>query len=297
MKSRNVAAVVAVALATVPGVAFAQTEEALKNAFVGRRIVLRVDMPATYKGVDLRFDRDAPFDMKEHSERVASADVSIRQGDSATITHVKVKDDLIELHLDGGGFQNASTRTATYVSKTNAQSDLERDLKKETDPERRRRMQRDIDDMERERQRRQERENRETEEYNREARIRDQERALRSGSRFNLRFKKRVPADALTAEGIERYLDPWIDFSGRSGRPSASSSSARPSSGGSGRDLRKGLSRREAEDMMGRPRRERSCPGDADGLDCRIVTFEDGSEEVEATFVEGVLVRFSSRRR
>jgi hypothetical protein len=51
------------------------------------------------------------------------------------------------------------------------------------------------------------------------------------------------------------------------------------------------------ENVLGKARRERSCPGDDSGLDCRIATFDDGSDEIEATFVEGVLVRFSTRRK
>jgi hypothetical protein len=51
------------------------------------------------------------------------------------------------------------------------------------------------------------------------------------------------------------------------------------------------------EDALGKARRERSCPGDDSGLDCRIATFEDGGDEIEATFVEGILVRFSTRRK
>ena len=297
-----VKAIVASALVIGAPDAFAQTEDALKNAFVGRKVTLMVDMPATYKGIDLRFDRDAPFDLKENAERIAQSDISIRRGDSSTVTFIKLKDDLIEFHLDGGGFQNASTRTARYISKTTTQSNLERDLKKETDPDRRRRMQREIDDLERDRQRQQDRENRDTEEYNREARERDRERALRSGSRFNLRFKKRVPPDALTADGVQRYLDPWVDFSGRGVRATSSSSSSSSSSSASisssrGRDLKKGMSKRDVEDAFGKARREQSCRGDFDGLDCRVAIFEDGSDEIEATFVEGVLVRFSSRRR
>ena len=62
------------------------------------------------------------------------------------------------------------------------------------------------------------------------------------------------------------------------------------------RDWRKGTPRRDMEDALGRARRERSCPGDS-ALDCKVLTFDDGGDEIEATFVEGVLVRFSTTRR
>lgn len=280
------------------GPVLAQTEEDLKNAFMGRQVVARIDLPATYKGVDLRFDRATPFDLKEHTERLSWADIGIRQGESAKVTFIKVKGDLIEFHLGGGGFENPTTRTVPYEGKSSAESDLEKEIKKETDSARKRRLQDELNDLERDRQRRQDRARREVEEWNRDAVVRDRERALRSGSRINLRFKKRVPPEALTAAGFEQYLDPWVDFSGRSSRrpaPAASTSSSTTSS--QNRDWRKGTPRREMEQALGKARRERSCPGDDTGLDCRIATFEDGDEEIEATFVEGVLVRFSSRRR
>jgi hypothetical protein len=189
------------------------------------------------------------------------------------------------------------------------ETDLEKEIKNETDRNRRSRLQRDLDAERRDREARDERNNRDIEEYNAKARERDLERALKSGSRFNLRFKKNVPADALTAEGFERYMDPWVDFSGRSSRraasPASSSSSSasasRSSSSSPGsisrapqnRDWKKGTPRREMEDALGKARRERSCPGDS-ALECKIATFDDGGDEIEATFVEGVLVRYST---
>jgi hypothetical protein len=279
----------------------AQDENALKNAFMGRKVAIRVDLPASHKGVDLHFDREIPFDLKQNSDRIREHDAALVAGDVIPVTYIKVKGDLIEFHLGGGGFNwftETSTRTASSTPKSNRESDLEKEAKNETDRDRKRRLEREIDDLRRERDRRDDRERREVADYNLQARDRDMEKAQRSGSRFNLRFKKRVPADALTPEGFERYLDPWVDFSGRAPRRASSSSSSSASSRSSqGRDWKKGTPRREMEDAMGKARREKSCPGDDSGLDCRVATFEDGDDEIEATFVEGVLVRFSTRRR
>jgi hypothetical protein len=279
----------------------AQDENALKNAFMGRKVAIRVDLPASHKGVDLHFDREIPFDLKQNSDRIREHDAALVAGDVIPVTYIKVKGDLIEFHLGGGGFNwftETSTRTASSTPKSNRESDLEKEAKNETDRDRKRRLEREIDDLRRERDRRDERERREVADYNLQAHDRDMEKALRSGSRFNLRFKKRVPADALTPEGFERYLDPWVDFSGRAPRRASPSSSSSASSRSSqGRDWKKGTARREMEDALGKARRDKSCPGDDSGLDCRIATFEDGDDEIEATFVEGVLVRFSTRRR
>ncbi len=277
----------------------AQNETALKNAFMGRQVAIRVDMPASHKGVDLRFDRDIPFDLKENSDRIRAYDAALKAGDVMPVTYIKVKGDLIEFHLGGGGFNwimEGSSKSANLSSKTVRESDLEKEIKNETDRDRKRRLERELDDLRRDRDRRDDRERRDVEDYNLRAKDRDMDRALKSGSRFNLRFKKNVPPDALTPEGFERYLDPWVDFSGRSTRSSSSTSSSSRSASQS-RDWRKGTPRREMEDALGKARREKTCPGDDGGLDCRIATFEDGSDEIEATFVEGVLVRFSTRRR
>ena len=282
--------------------ALAQGEAALKNAFMGRQVAIRVDMPASHKGVDLRFDRDVPFDLKENGDRIREHDAALQAGDVIQVTYIKVKGDLIEFHLGGGGFNwfsDTTTKSTTTSGKTVRETDLEKEIRNETDRDRKRRLERELDDLRRDRQSRDDREKRDVDDYNQRARDRDMDRALKSGSRFNVRFKKNVPADALTPEGLERYLDPWVDFSGRGGRRAASSSSSSSStrSASQNRDWRKGTPRREMEDALGKARRERSCPGDDSGLDCRIATFEDGGDEIEATFVEGVLVRFSTRRK
>lgn len=288
--------------------ALAQNEAALKNAFMGRQVTIRVDMPASHKGVDLRFDRDVPFDLKENSDRIREHDAALQAGDIIQVTYIKVKGDMIEFHLGGGGFNwfsDTTTKSKTYSPKSVRETDLEKQIKYETDRDRKRRLERDLDYERRDREARDERNNRDIEEYNQRARERDMDRALKSGSRFNLRFKKNVPPDALTPEGFERYLDPWVDFSGRSSRRSASPSSSSASSSRSSssisrapqnRDWKKGTPRREMEDALGRARRERNCPGD-NALDCKIATFDDGGDEIEATFVEGVLVRFTTTRR
>lgn len=281
------------------GSALAPDEDTLKNAFMGRQVAIRVDMPASHKGVDLRFDREVPFDLKENADRIREHDAALVAGDVIPVTYIKVKGDLIEFHLGGGGFNwfsDKTTRTATSSTKTARESDLEKEIKSETDRERKRRLERELDDLRRDRRNRDDRERRDVDEHNLRARDRDMERALRSGSRFNLRFKSRVPPDALTPQGLEALLDPWVDFSGRSGRSNSAASSSRDQDSRSG-DWRKGMLRSEMEEALGRPREERTCPGSNGGLECRIAWFEDRGDEVEATFVEGVLVRFAVRRK
>ena len=280
----------------LPGAAAAQDEASLRTALEGRQLTVTIDMPASHRGVDLRFDREEPFDVSENASRIRQYDVGIPEGRRAQVTRVKVKDDLIEVHLGGGGFNwgsDTTTQTFTASSKSSRESDLDKRIRDETDASRKRELQRERDDLRRQRERRDDRRRNEVEEHNRDARERDRERSLRSGSRFNLRFRKRVLPEALTAEGMLRYLERWASASGV--EPGVAGD---PGGGEAGRAwLHKGLSREDVEVRLGRPRRETPCGSAADDLRCAVALYDDGPDELEATFVEDVLVRFTARGR
>jgi hypothetical protein len=289
---RRAILVSALGLACLPSAG--QDEAALKAALEGRRVVVRVDMPASHKGIDLRFDRAQPFDLQENLSRVREHDLALREGDRGTITFVKVKDDLIEVHLDGGGFNwitDTTTRTFSSTSKSSREKDLEDRIKREADRDRRRDMQDELDDLRRDREYSDDRRRREVEDHNRWARDRDLDRARRSGSRFNLRFRKQVPPDALTPEGVAARLQPFLALGRDLPRTGAAPGRAGP--GGAAGFLRKGLLREEVEARLGEPLevRERR-EGD---LRHAVLVFADGPEEIEATFVEDVLVRVRPR--
>lgn len=280
--------------------ATAQNEQALRTALEGSRVVVKLDLPASHKGVDLRFDREQPFDAAEHGKRLRDYDVALRDGDTASVTRVKVKDDLVEFHLEGGGFNwgtDSTTQTFTAESKSNHERELEQDIKNEKDASRKRELEDDLRDVRKDRERRDARRRLEVEEYNRLAHERDVERALRSGSRFNVRFKKRVAADALTPEGLLRYLSPWLEPAGEAepalGTASGASQAPDPNAPGG---LRKGLLRQEVEERLGQPTRQVRCDA-GERFECARVTYAEGRTEIEAIFVEDVLVSFSVKPR
>jgi len=86
----------------------AQAKDPLQS-LVGKEVVLKIDMPGTQQGVDLRFNKDNPMDWKQYSGRLKSNGVAIHKGDAARVTAVVVKDDRIEFQLDGGGFGTLMT--------------------------------------------------------------------------------------------------------------------------------------------------------------------------------------------
>jgi hypothetical protein len=282
-----------------------ERERGLRQFFEGRSVTVWVDMPATSKGIDLQAGRPPLIDAEKHAERLTGNGVSIKEGTRVPITRVALKDDLIEFHLGGGGFNwlwNTSTVSASYVGKSRREKDLEREIKDENDPKRKRDLQRDLD-RERDRREREERRSRESAEATNEVRREeDRGRALTMGSRFNIRFEKRVPPQAATPEGIMEALSTWIDFTGLPGGESFMRARPRPEPPGreerSGDDdpsgLRAGMARSEVAHLLGPPEHEESRT--EGGLHKSVAIFHDGGRRLELVFVNGVLVQFKELR-
>src|SRR5579862_711212 len=114
-------------------------ESALHEAFVGRQVLLKLDMPGTEKGVDLKFGHGDPLQGNDYENRLKEFGVALRKGDRATVTSLVIKKNLIEFHLDGGGFgtihDNADTSPVVprVIPRSDEQVRLENALKSETD--------------------------------------------------------------------------------------------------------------------------------------------------------------------
>lgn len=83
--------------------AAAQDESALRSFFEGKRVTATIDMPGTSDGVDLQVDSPRPLDYQRYGDRLKAYGPAIRADESATVTLVKVKKDVIEFQLGGGG--------------------------------------------------------------------------------------------------------------------------------------------------------------------------------------------------
>jgi hypothetical protein len=169
------------------------------------------------------------------------------------ITTIKVKKDLIEFQLDGGGYGTFGDDTSLSVNmpdvqKSNREKDLEGAIKRETDAKKKRELQRELDDVRNAR----ERENRRIAiarsfaEERKRAQV--AERRLQGGSRFNVRFAGNVPA-TLSPNDIASALAEFVDFSPvpQGGPPPQGSNDAQ---GGDGLP-RKGMLRIDAERQFG----------------------------------------------
>ena len=271
--------------------AAAQNEAALREYFEGKRVTPRMDMPGTSDGVDVHADARRAIDYAKYRDDLKRYGTAIRAGDTIVVTLVKVKKDLIEFQLGGGGFGTFGDDTSTsanipLVEKSEREKNLEKRVRDEDDRDRRRQLQRELDDL----RDRRERENRrimaERERVEELKRERIAEERLRGGSRFNLRYEDRVPA-GMRPEDMMAALAEYVDFGGRTD----ARTDVAPPPAGDITMVRKGLLRGEAERAFGKPvssseRRE-------GGIVITTLVFDVGDQRVSAEFVEDVLVRYT----
>src|ERR1051326_3501239 len=276
--------------------AAAQDEGALKAAFEGHRVTVKIDRPGTADGVDVHPDsRRGPLDYSDYRDNLKKYGTAIHAGDSATVTLVKIKKDLIEFQLGGGGFGTFGDDTSTSVymphkEKTEREKDLEKLIRDEPDRERRRRYERELDDL----RDRRERENRliDIEKERAEAVKRDRvaQNRLRGGSRFNIRYDDRVPA-GMRPQDVMAALAEFVDFGADPtlGPPPPSMPGPPPAQAGV-TGLRKGMTRLEAERLLGVP--AESSQHKQGDIAVTTLVFVVGDEKVSADFVEDVLVKY-----
>jgi hypothetical protein len=271
----------------------AQNEAALKSYFEGTRVTLRLDMPGTSDGVDVQTDASRAVDYQKYGNDLKRYGASIRAGESVSVTLVKVKKDLIEFQLGGGGFGTFGDDTSTSVTmrlveKGERERNLEKRIREEDDRARRRELQHDLDDL----RDRRERENRRiTEEHERAETLKSERVAderLRGGSRFNVRYANRVPVD-IRPEDLMAALAEYVEF-----RPADARGWSAPAPLATGGDiglLRKGMLRAEVERAFGRA--VESSERVEGGLATAALVFVVGQQRIAADFVENVLVRYT----
>lgn len=281
----------------------AQSEDALRRYFEGKSVVVKLEMPGTEDGVDVYPGTSQPVNFPRHARRLKDNGTAIRRGDEVLITKIKVKKDLIEFQLGGGGYGTFTDETSSHVEtasapKTDREKNLEKEVPRITDPAAKKKAQEELDGLRRERQR--------TDAANR-ARVAEaqqikdaniRQRRAESGSRFNLRYRPVVPADAMTPDAVMRALAEYVDFSpvlaAHTDRPGLhGEGEKRPAAGVEG--LRKGLLAEEVDAMLGRP--ESIATRSEGTLQVSLSVYLTRDRRVEATFVEGVLIRFTTSSR
>lgn len=295
---RQWVACVAVAICASHGL-FAQSEAALWEALEGRTVVAKVDLPATKSGVDIHPDASPSANDAQYGKQLRQFGAAARSREPVTITDVKVNPKSIAIELErSDSATDASSQVYVAAAKSPRERNLERELESETDPERRERMEKELEELRAKRAR--------ADERLRAALARptqggqDSNRSRTgSGTRFNLVFPSGVPSRALRPDYVIAALKQWIDFES-SPEADASDAANRPGQlspqqpgsedTSSAQELRKGMTESDLKRLLGEPlKRESSVEGD---LHVEILTFKRNDATVEATMVEGVLVRF-----
>jgi hypothetical protein len=197
--------------------AAAQTESDLKQYFEGRRVTVKLEMPATKDGVNVHAERSQPIDYSRYASSLKQHGISLREGERIMITKIKVKDKHIEFQLGGGGYGTLGDETSSHVyvpsaSKTRRERNLERAIKDESDEWRRRRLKEELSYLRRERQREDSSNRAEAAVAEEIAKARIQEKRLQGGSRFNIRFDRNVTMEDLTPRAIMNALADYVEF-------------------------------------------------------------------------------------
>ena len=298
----------AVLLACVSS-AGAQNPDALSPYFEGKQVTVKIDMPGTQKGVDIYPNRQPTLDAKSYGDRMKQFGVSLRNGDTTMVTKVKVNKDNVEFQLGGGGYGTAGDNTDTAVhftpaDKSDREKELENQLNNESDPDRRRSLQRELDHVRSDRARRDAYNHARAED---DAAMRTQQLDMKrqqGGSRFNIRMDTRKMGDSLTPQVIESALAQYVSFSGDApGGPAVVSApggspglAVRPSDQGDpAQGLKKGMTREQVESLYG-PAGE-AHDRTENGMSMTSCTYQSKDERVQADFVNGVLVQYSVSSR
>lgn len=300
--------VAAIAAALTAGVA-AQSEATLKQYFEGRKVVVKINLPATKDGADVDVfpTGRVQMDYKSYGNRLKTFGVALHDGDSVLVTLVKVKKNQIEFQLGGGGYGTAGDETDTSVhftpaTKSTREQDLEKQLDAEKDPRRARVIKDELDTLRWQRERDDDRRRHQAEAEAAVRVERIQEKRLAGGSRFNLYYGDRLSSDDMKPERVVAALSQFLSFPWLEEPAAPEAAPAAPSVGSARtppadpvQSLRKGLTRTDVEALLGSPRSmNETMEGGLKLLHC---VYEKGDNRVEAVFTEDVLIRYTISSR
>lgn len=271
----------------------------------GRTVVLKMDMPGTSDGVEVR-PLAGGVDVRKVATSIKANGIGVHNGDAITITKVLVKDHHIEVQLGGGGYgtfadvlaQSAATPVVPYEGKSKYEKDLEWQAKYSPDYRDR---QRARDQLARE-QHDHYRDNTMAAAVNAQTRTAAtvNERAARaqSGSRFNIRYSDGFPEGATSAQGIMNALTQYVDFDGdvrRSAAPTGSTVAGPPAGDAVQGALRKGLTVAQVEQVLG-PATGVSTKQEG-SMEISVREYTSDGQRVVTQFVGGVMVDYTIKPR
>jgi hypothetical protein len=296
------------ALALTPAAALAQNEAALRQAFEGKSVSVRIAMPGTSRGVDVSPMQQPAVNFRLVADRIKDFGTALEVGQQVMVTKMVVKKDShIEFQLGGGGYgtfgDDAGTqRVFTGFEGESARERALRDsIKTAPTTAQRARLERELQTARATRQRENAKAEAEAAQANaaREANLRS--RRKEGGSRFNIRYQGGIPPEALTPAGVMAALADYVDFAATGAKGASAAAVAgetlmrvdpKPPTGGSGlAGLRKGLSIREVEALLG----PADTAAEARQGTLTVLTrgYSAGGMKVTTSFVNDVLIDFA----
>jgi hypothetical protein len=276
------------------------TEDDLRRHFEGRTVTLKLDMPATEKGVDVHPRRERPLDYPAYASRLKEYGTAIRSGERSIVTKVKLKGKHIEFQLGGGGYGTfgdpGADVSAPTTPKTKREEELDKLIGRTSNRAERRRLERERDELRKEREAEDVRLRAASADAQERRREQVRSTALESGSRFNIRFDEQVPSAALTPEAIESALAKYVDFGDDADRPRRRDRDEEAVPTGVAA-LRKGLLAEQLDELLGKPLRTHERNEGRLRVVTRVYEPKGESVRVEAELVEGVLFRYAVSSR
>jgi len=270
----------------------AQSEAVLRQAFEGKVVAVKIDMPATQQGVDVYPLDQMPIDFREVAQRLRDNSTALRIGQQVMVTKVVVKKNShIEFQLGGGGYGTFGDNTSTDVSvvnqsETKEEKALRDSIKHAAGPTKRKQFEKELASLREERERENSRAEAEAKQAQSVMEANLRAKRSESGSRFNVRYRNGIPGDALTPDGLMRALAQYVDFGPASGVASSDAGSGKTYA-----SLRKGLLLDEVETLLG-PAATASETKEG-RLTVLNRTYRKDGQKVSASFVNGVLIDFA----
>ena len=271
----------------------AQNEAVLRQAFEGKIVAVKIDMPATQQGVDVYPLDQIPIDFREVAQRLKDNSTALKIGQQVMVTKVVVKKNShIEFQLGGGGYGTFGDNTSTDVSvvnqsETKAEKALRDSIKHAPGPTKRKQFEKELASLREERERENARAEAEAKQAESVMEANLRAKRAESGSRFNVRYRNGIPGDALTPDGLKRALAQYVDF----GTASGVASSGSDGSAKAHTSLRKGLLLDEVETLLG-PAATASETKEGT-LTVLKRTYRKDGQKISASFVNEVLIDFA----
>jgi hypothetical protein len=139
----------------------AQNEAILRQAFEGKVVSVKIDMPATQRGVDVYPLEEMAVNFREVAQRLKDNSTALKIGQQVMVTKVLVKSNShIEFQLGGGGYgtfgdntSDGSSLNVVNQGETKAEKALRDSIKKAQGPTKRKQFERELASLRAERER------------------------------------------------------------------------------------------------------------------------------------------------